>query len=58
MDKMILLLFAVFAVFQAQAAPGLYDPFFRDEELRGSLFFTLSLWFLIWAYIEVSVWSN
>ncbi|KAL9966117.1 hypothetical protein ACROYT_G024137 [Oculina patagonica] len=37
MAKLILVLFAVFAVLQVQAAPGLYDRFFQDEELRDIL---------------------
>ncbi|XP_020632465.1 uncharacterized protein LOC110069302 [Orbicella faveolata] len=40
MDKVILLLFAVFAVFQVQAAPELYKRLFREEALRD-LFYEL-----------------
>ena len=37
MDKVIVLLFAVFAVFQVQAAPELYNRLFRDEAVKGNL---------------------
>lgn len=58
---MIVLLFAVFAVFQVMAAPGLYDRYFQDKarELSGKLIYSLFFLpacFLVWT--QWSVWKR